>query len=54
VSWEQLADIAREAADLRREEESRPPVACPNDGGPLRQGSGGVLYCPFDGYQPDC
>lgn len=33
---------------------SIPPVACPNDGEPLRQGpphTPGVLYCPFDGWQ---
>jgi hypothetical protein len=30
------------------------PVACPNDGEPLRQGppsQPGILYCPFDGFQ---
>lgn len=33
---------------------SVPPVACPNDGEPLRQGppqQAGILYCPFDGWQ---
>lgn len=33
---------------------SIPPVACPNDGEPLRPGPAaemGVLYCPFDGFQ---
>lgn len=30
------------------------PVACPNDGEPLRSGppeAEGILYCPFDGWQ---
>jgi len=30
-----------------------PPVACPNDGEPLRQGppsEPGILYCEFDGF----
>lgn len=30
------------------------PVACPNDGEPLREGppqEAGILWCPFDGWQ---
>ena len=33
---------------------SVPPVACPNDGEPLRVGPSahsGVWYCPYDGWQ---
>ena len=36
---------------------SNPPLACPNDGEPLRPppntaaGAGMELYCPFDGWQ---
>lgn len=33
---------------------SQPPVACPNDGEPLRLGPSttpGIWYCPFDGWQ---
>lgn len=28
------------------------PVACPNDGEPLRPGPDGEPYCPFDGWRP--
>ncbi len=49
MSWEQLAVIEKErqteAAELVA------PVACPNDGTPLQAGPGGVLHCPFDGWQ---
>lgn len=51
MSWEQLLSIAQEAADLRRDELSRPPVACPNDGEPLLQGPDGTLFCKYDEYQ---
>lgn len=27
------------------------PVACPNDGEPLRTGPDGILFCPYDGWQ---
>jgi len=40
--------------DARKEyvnDRTVPPVACPNDGTPLLGGPGGVLYCPFDGWQ---
>lgn len=50
-NWWGIYDIALEAAALRRDEASRPPAACPNDGEPLRQGPGGKLFCPFDGWQ---
>jgi hypothetical protein len=50
VSWEQLADIAREAAAYRAEEESQPPAACPNDGEPLETGPRGELHCRWDGF----
>lgn len=50
MAWEQLGDIAREAAEDRRASEG-PPEACPNDGQPLTAGPGGVLFCEFDGYQ---
>lgn len=51
MSWEQLVDFAREADDERRAREAQRPEACPRDGEPLEQGPGGVLYCPFDGWQ---
>lgn len=51
MSWDQLGDIAREAADLARDEQSRPPEACPHDGEPLREGRDGVLFCPWGDYR---
>lgn len=50
MPWEQLSDIAREAAQLAEEERRRLPVACPNDGEPLSIGPGGVLFCVYDGW----
>lgn len=32
--------------------ERRPPVACPNDGEPLRRSPDGILFCPFDNWRP--
>lgn len=52
MSWEQLGDIAHEAAEERRARASQPPEACPSCGEPLRAGPRvGVLFCKFDGYQ---
>lgn len=52
MAWEQLIAIQREAAAEIQAELSAPPQACPNDGEPLREGPGGVLFCPFAGdYQ---
>lgn len=50
MSWQQLLDIVHEAADQLREEETRPPVACPNDGEPLITGPDGKLFCKFDAF----
>jgi hypothetical protein len=50
MSWYQLLSIYEEAADLHREEKSRPPAACPNDGEPLITGPDGSLHCRFDGW----
>ncbi len=49
-SWYGLLSIMQDAAAERRAEESRPPVACPNDGEPLKSHDG-VLWCPFDGWR---
>ncbi|MEU6781488.1 hypothetical protein ABZ912_19970 [Nonomuraea angiospora] len=48
--WYGLLDILREAAEERRVERERVPVACPNDGEPLRAGPNGELHCTFDGF----
>lgn len=50
MSWDQLRDIYEESAERRRDEDSRPPEACPNDGTPLQAGPNGELHCPFDGW----
>lgn len=51
MAWEGLLSIYQHAADIDREERTRVPEACPNDGTPLKQGDGGTLRCPFDGWQ---
>jgi hypothetical protein len=54
MSWYQLLEIAEVNRQKRREELSRPPLACPNDGTPLVPAPGSAessLYCPFDGWQ---
>lgn len=51
MSWRQLLSIEQEAMDLRRDELSSPPAACPRCGEPLLQGPRGGLTCKFDGYQ---
>lgn len=53
MAWEQLLAIQREAAEEIRAELAAPPQACPNDGEPLREGPGGVLFCTYDGWQWD-
>lgn len=50
MAWEQLIDIAREAAEERRAEAAQGPVACPNDGEPLEEHRG-VKHCPWGDYQ---
>jgi len=52
MAWEDLLAITKEARALRDEDANRAPTACPIDGEPLRQGPGGQLYCPFDGWKP--
>jgi hypothetical protein len=52
MSWEQLQAIVAEAKAEHAEDKARTPVACPNDGEPLREAGNGGLYCPFDGWRP--
>lgn len=49
--WWELLSIGQENAQYVREERTEPPLACPNDGEPLRQGPNGELYCTWDGWQ---
>jgi len=51
MSWDQLTAISQEARDLKRQQDQQPPVACPNDGEPLKPGPHGGLYCSFCKYR---
>lgn len=50
--WDTLLAISREARAYAAEEASRTPVACPNDGEPLRTGPDGQPFCIWDGWRP--
>ena len=51
MSWEQLQNVIEDRrAEVERDRRG-PPSACPIDGTPLVSGPGGVLHCPFDGWQ---
>lgn len=53
MGWDLYSTLAL-AAQYEDYYKAQPPVACPNDGEPLRQGppeQPGVLFCPFDGFQ---
>lgn len=55
--WWQLLDVRKQAQEEFDFWADNPPMACPNDGEPLRQsptadsGSADELYCPFDGWR---
>ena len=53
MGWEQLIAIRAEQLATVEAERAAPPVACPNDGEPLRAHPSGTLYCPFDGWTWD-
>lgn len=53
TGWDLYSTLAL-AAEYEDFYRSAPPVACPNDGEPLRIGppeESGVLFCPYDGWQ---
>lgn len=50
--WRGLQGILRSARAEYEQERSREPVACPNDGEPLRVSVTGEKYCPYDGWKP--
>jgi hypothetical protein len=52
-SWWGLKSILDIARTERQEDLTRQPVACPNDGEPLRINRQGHVYCPYDGWMPD-
>ena len=51
VMGEDLLEVYREASEIVRDEQTRPPEACPFDGTPLEAGPRGELHCRFDGYE---
>lgn len=57
MSYQQLLSLLRtsqrEMEESQEEQEQR-PQACPNDGEPLRTAPDGGLYCPYDGWRPNC
>lgn len=50
-SWGTLLALLDEVRDIARQEATRTPSACPNDGEPLLSGPHGGLYCPWGDYQ---
>jgi hypothetical protein len=55
VSWWQLDSVLKEQAEYAAYYRVAEPMACPNDGEPLRRppphAPGVILYCPMDGWQ---
>ncbi len=51
MSWEQLSTITADRQTEAERDKTVAPSACPNDGTPLVAGEGGVLHCPYDGWQ---
>lgn len=52
-SWWELNSIIDATRTQIQWWNKRQPVACPNDGEPLRRSVDGILYCPFDNWRPD-
>jgi len=53
MAWYQLDNVLKEQAEYVQFYRAEPPMACPNDGEPLRPGpltEPDVLYCRFDGW----
>ncbi len=51
MAWEQLLVISEEARAIALDEALTPPVACPKDGEPLRDGGArAMLHCPYCGF----
>lgn len=49
--WYGLLALMREVRQGLAAERSRVPVACPDDGEPLRTGPNGQLHCRFCGWR---
>lgn len=52
-SWWGLESTLNASRSLIEFWNRKQPVACPNDGEPLRRSPDGILYCPFDNWRPD-
>jgi len=50
--WRALQGVLTTIRQERQDEDARRPVACPNDGEPLKVSIHGVVYCPYDGWTP--
>jgi len=48
--WSTMLAIMDQNRQILRELQTTPPVACPRDGWPLREGLDGELRCAFDGW----
>ncbi|MDY7101555.1 MAG: hypothetical protein S0880_10245, partial [Actinomycetota bacterium] len=56
AGWDALVSIlesSRAEAWQSARDEALEPLACPNDGQPLRRAADGGLFCEFDGWRPD-
>ncbi len=51
MTWEQLSNTLDDRRTEAEADKTVAPVACPNDGTPLVGGEGGILHCPYDGWQ---
>lgn len=52
-SWWELETIMSGDRALKRYWETVQPLACPNDGEPLKRSVDGILYCQYDNWRPD-
>lgn len=53
MGWDLLSTL-RQQAELQDYYDQQPPMACPHDGEPLREGppeQPGLLYCPWGDFQ---
>lgn len=49
MAWETLIGMIREGEEIDAEAHGKVPVECPYDYTPLKEGPGGVLFCPWAG-----
>lgn len=51
MAWETLLGLIQEQAETEQEERTGTPSSCATCYTPLKDGPGGVLFCPWDGRQ---